>query len=72
MNAIQLKGDVSLEQYQMAVRVLEAIGLDVEKYEGLPKVIIEGIEEGWQELRNGKGIPSDEVRKKAWALCEEE
>ena len=49
----------------MAVRVLEAIGLEVKKEKELPTEIIEGIEQGWQELREGKGIPSEEVHKKA-------
>ncbi len=31
MNTIQLQGDISFEQYQMAVNVLEAIGLKVKK-----------------------------------------
>lgn len=50
----------------MAVRVLEAIGLEVKKEEELSAKIIEGIEEqGWKELHEGKGIPSEEVHKKA-------
>ena len=54
----------------MAVRVLEAIGLEVKKEE-LSAEIIEGIEQGWKELREGKGIPSEEVHKKARLLCAE-
>ena len=55
----------------MAVRVLEAIGLEVKKEKELPTEIIEGIEQGWQELREGKGISSEEVPKKARLLCGE-
>ncbi len=55
----------------MAVRVLEAIGLEVKKEEELSAEIIEGIEQGWKELREGKGIPSEEVHKKARLLCAE-
>ena len=55
----------------MAVRVLEAIGLEVKKEEELSTEIIQGIEQGWQELREGKGIPSEEVHKKARLLCAE-
>ena len=55
----------------MAVRVLEAIGLEVKKEEELSAEIIEGIELGWKELREGKGIPSEEVHKKARLLCAE-
>ena len=63
MRHIQFNQDITFEQYQMAVRVLEAIGLDVQKNEiqSLPLEVIQGIEEGWQELREGKGIPSSEV-----------
>jgi len=48
-----------------------AVGLDVQKNEiqSLPLEVIQGIEEGWQELREGKGIPSSEVHQKARLLC---
>lgn len=55
----------------MAVRVLEAIGLEVKKEEELSAEIIEAIEQGWKELHEGKGIPSEEVHKKARLLCTE-
>ena len=71
MRHIQFNQDITFEQYQMAVRVLEAIGLDVQKNEiqSLALEVIQGIEEGWQELREGKGIPSSEVHQKARLLC---
>ena len=71
MRHIQFNQDITFEQYQMAVRVLEAIGLDVQKNEiqSLPLEVIQGIEEGWQELREGKGIASADVHKKARILC---
>ncbi|WP_460485669.1 hypothetical protein [Capnocytophaga sp. HP1101] len=71
MRNIQFNQELTTEQYQMAVRVLEAIGLDVQKNEALslPLQVIEGIEQGWQELREGRGIPSAEVHKKARLLC---
>ena len=71
MRHIQFNQDITFEQYQMAVRVLEAIGLDVQKNEiqSLPLEVIQCIEEGWQELREGKGIPSSEVHQKARLLC---
>ena len=71
MRHIQFNQDITFEQYQMAVRVLEAIGLDVQKNEiqSLPLEVIQGIEKGWQELREGKGIPSSEVHQKARLLC---
>ena len=31
MNTIELKGNISIEQYDMAIRVLEALGLKVAK-----------------------------------------
>ena len=65
MRTIQFSKNITFEQYQMAVRVLEAIGLEVKKEEKLSAEIIQGIEQGWQELREGKGIPSQEVHKKA-------
>ena len=65
MRTIQFSKNITFEQYQMAVRVLEAIGLEVKKEEKLSAEIIQGIEQGWQELREGKGIPSEEVHKKA-------
>ena len=71
MRHIQFNQDITFEQYQMAVRVLEAIGLEVKKEEELSAEIIEGIEQGWKELREGKGIPSEEVHKKARLLCAE-
>ena len=70
MRTIQFNKNITFEQYQMAVRVLEAIGLEVKKEE-LSAEIIEGIEQGWKELREGKGIPSEEVHKKARLLCAE-
>ena len=71
MRTIQFNKNITFEQYQMAVRVLEAIGLEVKKEEELSAEIIEGIELGWKELREGKGIPSEEVHKKARLLCAE-
>jgi hypothetical protein len=71
MKSIQFNQEITFEQYQMAVRVLEAIGLEVQKNEmpTLPLEVIEGIEQGWQELREGKGIASADVHKKARILC---
>ena len=71
MRTIQFNKNITFEQYQMAVRVLEAIGLEVKKEEELSAEIIEGIEQGWKELHEGKGIPSEEVHKKARLLCTE-
>ena len=71
MRTIQFNKNITFEQYQMAVRVLEAIGLEVKKEEELSAEIIEGIEQGWKELREGEGIPSEEVHKKARLLCAE-
>ena len=31
MNTIELKGNISIEQYDMAIRVLEALGLKIAK-----------------------------------------
>lgn len=70
MRTIQFNKNITFEQYQMAVLGLEAIGLEVKK-EKLSAEVIEGIEQGWKELHEGKGIPSEEVHKKARLLCTE-
>ena len=63
MRTIQFNKNITFEQYQMAV-----LGLEVKKEE-LSAEVIEGIEQGWKELHEGKGIPSEEVHKKARLLC---
>ena len=49
----------------------ETLLAEVQKNEmpTLPLEVIEGIEQGWQELREGKGIASADVHKKARILC---
>ena len=64
MRTIQFNKNITFEQYEMAVLGLEAIGLEVKKEE-LSAEVIEGIEQGWKELHEGKGIPSEEVHKKS-------
>lgn len=65
MRTIQFNKNITFEQYQMAV-----LGLEVKKEE-LSAEVIEGIEQEWKELHEGKGIPSEEVHKKARLLCTE-
>lgn len=65
MRTIQFNKNITFEQYQMAV-----LGLEVKKEE-LSAEVIEGIEQEWKELHGGKGIPSEEVHKKARLLCTE-
>ncbi|QOR73562.1 hypothetical protein SAMN05443429_103149 [Cruoricaptor ignavus] len=69
-STIKLVGEVSPEKYEMAVRVLEAIGLPVE-YDGLSDYEIEGIEEGLRQMEEGKTVPSSEVHRMAELLCTE-
>lgn len=66
--SITLKENVSFEQYQMAIKVLEAIGVkDKEEVftEAQKKSIMRGIEQA------DKGIlkPHSEVMKKAKEIC---
>lgn len=67
MRSIQFNREITFGQYEM----LEAFGLDVQKNEMQPLSleVIEGIEQGWKELREGKGIANAEVHKKAKLLC---
>ncbi len=71
MNSIQLQDNISHEQYQMAVDVLNAIGVKVKvsKNDPLPQFVINGIKQGLQEIKEGKGIPSAAVHKNAMELC---
>ena len=74
MNTITLKGNISEEQYNRAIKDLEAIGLTIEisdKNE-LPEEVLQDIEIGWKQLRTGQGIPSSEVYRKARILCRKE
>ncbi len=69
MNTIQLQGNVTFEQYQMAVNVLEAIGLKVKREEKISNELLASIEQGIAEAEAGKLIPNDEVLAKAEAIC---
>ncbi len=81
MNTIQLQGDISFEQYQMAVNALEAIGLEVEKPLCKPRNIVEtdeivltqedlvALEQSKKEDEQGLYMASEEVYKKALAVC---
>ena len=67
MRAIQFNKNNTAEQRHMPVSTLTTVELEIK--EELPEEIIEGIEQGWQELRQGKGISNEEVHKKARLLC---
>lgn len=71
MNSIHLQDNISIEQYKMAIDVLNAIGIKVKvsKKETLPPFVVEGIKKGIQEIDKNEGIPSAEVHKKAMQLC---
>lgn len=69
---IQLKNNTSFEQYQMAVRVLEAIGVEIEEnnkieddffYE-LSQEDLEAIKIGQEQVKQGLTIKSEDVQKK--------
>lgn len=68
MNTIRLQNDITMEQYQMAVRVLEAIGLKVQKEElteNQKELILQGI----KQAENGQTKSYLEVRKNARKIC---
>ncbi len=74
MNSIQFKNDISLEQYNMIVRVLEALNIEVKKNNisseschGLTKEDLKRIEISHQQAEQGKMVTSEEVHKKMWA-----
>lgn len=72
MNTIHFKENVSVERYQMAVRVLEAIGFHIEKVQekhDLPKEVIKGIERGLKDFREGNWKSTEEVDKIALEIC---
>ncbi len=71
MNTIELQDNISYEQYQMAIDVLNAIGVKVKtsEKEQLPNFVVEGIKKGIQEIHDGKGISSEELHKQALELC---
>ena len=52
MNTIELKGNISIEQYDMAIRVLEALGLKVakNKKDKPNKLTLEAMKEAEQML----------------------
>ncbi len=75
MNVVQLHGNIPFEKYQMAVELLRVIGLEVQteeitEKEELPMNVIQGIEKGKKDIEQGRVIRSEDVRKKAQAICE--
>ncbi|GIM55524.1 hypothetical protein CAPN005_21710 [Capnocytophaga cynodegmi] len=67
--SIQFKNNISFEQYQMAIRVLEAIGLEVEKEIKLTEKQKESILRGIEQADKGLLKPHSEVMKKAREIC---
>jgi len=67
MRAIQFNKNNIAEQCHTPVSTLATVELEIK--EEFPAEIIKGIEQGWQELRQGKGISNEEVHKKARLLC---
>lgn len=65
MNTIQLQNDISLEQYQMAVRVLEAIGIEVsdkiDKKVYLSQEEKEELQKGIDDIETGKTYTHKQV-----------
>lgn len=71
MRSIQLDQEIMFGQHQVAVRALEAVELEIQE-NGMPILsleAIEGIEQGWQKLHEGKGIASVDVHKRAGISC---
>jgi hypothetical protein len=76
MNTIQLKENISLDRYQMAVRVLEAIGIPVkgnEKTQYDPYELTDEdlfcISKSNDDMLNGRVKNSIDVHKRAKQLC---
>ncbi len=63
METIQLQDNISSEQYEMAVRVLEAMNIKVYKKERVPNHVLQEIEKGLEDVKNGNVIPSEIVHK---------
>ncbi len=63
MYTIQLQKDTSFEQYQMAIRLLEAIDIKIAKKERVPEYVLHEIEKGLEDAENGNVIASDLVHK---------
>lgn len=68
-HSIQFKNSISFEQYQMAVRVLKAIGLEVKNEDGLTEKQKESILKGIKEAENGEVKSYLEVRDRARKIC---
>ncbi|MBS9774520.1 MAG: hypothetical protein KGV59_05115 [Tenacibaculum sp.] len=79
MNTIELQGDISQEQYQMAVRVLKAINIKVKEdnpFTSVSSIVpelteedIKALEQSKKEDEQGLHIASSEVHKKALEIC---
>ncbi len=77
MNTIRLQGDISFEQYQMAVSALENIGLEVEKPQDmletdgivLTQEDLVVLEQAKKEAEKRLYMTSEKVYKKALAVC---
>lgn len=68
-HSIHFKTNISFEQYQMAVRVLEAIGLEIENQNELTENQKERILRGIKEAENGETKSYLQVREKARKIC---
>ncbi len=68
-HTIQFKKALSFEQYQMAVRVLEAIGLEVYDETRLTEKQKENILRGIKQAEKGETKSYLEVREKARKIC---
>jgi hypothetical protein len=76
MDAIQLKQNISTDQYEMAIRVLKAMGVideetENEKYEPyfLTEEDLISIAQSDEDLMNGRVTNSKDVHQKARELC---
>ncbi len=71
MDTIQLKTEMTFEQYQMAINLLKSIGLEVDtKYSVLvSENELKAIERGREQIKKGEFTSSHDVRKKALELC---
>lgn len=65
---IELKDNISIEQYQMAIRVLEAMGVKDKEIELTEKQKL-SIQRGIEQANKGSLIPHSEVMNKAKEIC---
>lgn len=68
-NIIELKEKISFEQYQTAVRLLNAVGIEVKNKNHFTENQIKSIKLGIKQAENGMLSPHEETMEKMKRLC---